>query len=400
LIQAFVDRSGGIDAMWVLNADGAVLYSSRGNVKGETLTDPHLRSGLKRGVTIINSKTQGKSTYYDVLVPLQMPEGVAGPGGLRLWINPADWTEMLAGLWRQLALLFVLGGAVALVSAFLTTALYTRRFRLIADALRQAEAGTYATRPDYARRDEVGASLDLIDRLVMRQKKATAAPAPLQRLAFAARTLAHEVRTPLNSLAIHLELLRNRAPAAPETGNGQAERSFAAVESSVRQVGQLIRDFTDYSAPVTMERKPVDVAAVLAQSLEAVTAPCAAQKITVTQELAPGPWNLQGDATRLRQSFDNLLRNALEAQPDGGAIHVTAKKEGPQLVLRFADNGPGVALERREELFEFGKTTKAGGSGIGLPLSQLIAESHSGSLVLEQSDRGAVFRLTLPLEVN
>jgi signal transduction histidine kinase len=165
-------------------------------------------------------------------------------------------------------------------------------------------------------------------------------------------------------------------------------------------VGQLIRDFTDYSAPVTMERKPVDVAAVLAQSLEAVTAPCAAQKITLTQELAPGPWNLQGDATRLRQSFDNLLRNALEAQPDGGAIHVTAKKEGPQLVLRFADNGPGVALERREELFEFGKTTKAGGSGIGLPLSQLIAESHSGSLVLEQSDRGAVFRLTLPLEVN
>jgi signal transduction histidine kinase len=400
LIQAFVDRSGGIDAMWVLNADGAVLYSSRGNVKGETLTDPQLRSGLKRGVTVINSKTQGKLTYYDVLVPLQMPEGVAGPGGLRLWINPADWTEMLAGLWRQLALLFVLGGAVALLSAFLTTALYTRRFRLIGDALRQAEAGTYATRPDYERRDEVGASLDLIDRLVMKQRKATAAPAPLQRLAFAARTLAHEVRTPLNALAIHLELLRNGAHATPEAGNGQAERSFAAVESSVRQVGQLIRDFTDYSAPVTLERKPVDVAAVLAQSLEAVTAPCAAQKITLTQDLAPGPWNLQGDATRLRQSFDNLLRNALEAQPDGGAIHVSAEKVGPQLVLRVADNGPGVPFERREELFEFGKTTKAGGSGIGLPLSQLIAESHSGSLVLEKADGGAVFRLTLPLEVN
>jgi signal transduction histidine kinase len=400
LIQAFVGRSGGIDAMWVLNADGAVLYSSRGHSKGETLLDAQLLRSLSRGVTTINSKTQGKSTYYDVLVPLHMPEGVAGPGGLRLWINPADWTEMLAGLWRQLALLFVLGGAVALLSAFLTTTLYTRRFRLISDALRQAEAGTYATRPDYARRDEVGVSLDLIDRLVMKQRKATSAPAPLQRLAIAARTLAHEVRTPLNALAVHLELLRNGAQANAETCNGQTERSFAAVDSSVRQVSQLIRDFTDYSAPVTMERKPVDVAGVLAQSLEAMAAPCAAQKILLTQELAPGPWNVQGDATRLRQSFDNLLRNALEAQPDGGAIHVTAQKDGPQLVLRFTDNGPGVPRERREELFEFGKTTKAGGSGIGLPLSQLVAESHGGSLAFEERDGGAAFRVTLPLEVN
>jgi signal transduction histidine kinase len=208
------------------------------------------------------------------------------------------------------------------------------------------------------------------------------------------------VRTPLNALAVHLELLRNGAQANRETGNGQAERSFAAVDSSVKQVNQLIRDFTDYSAPVVMERKPVDVAAVLAHSLEAIAAPCAAQKIALTQELAPGPWNIQGDATRLRQSFDNLLRNALEAQAHGGAIHVSAQREASQVVLRFADNGPGVPHERREEIFEFGKTTKSGGSGIGLPLSQLVAESHGGSLVLEESDGGAVFRVTLPLEAN
>jgi signal transduction histidine kinase len=400
LIQAFVDRSGGIDAMWVLNADGEVLYSSRGNAKGEILLDSQLRRGLRRGVTTINSKTQGNLTYYDVLVPLQMPEGVQGPGGLRLWINPGDWTEMLSGLWRQLGLLFVLGGGVALISAFLTTALYTRRFRLISEALRQAEAGTYQTRPHYASRDEVGVSLDLIDRLVMKQRKTAGAPAPLQRLAIAARTLAHEVRTPLNALAIHLEILRNGAQANAETGNGQTERSFAAVDSSVRQVSQLIRDFTDYSAPVTMERKPVDLAGVLTASLEAISAPCATQKIALTQELAPGPWDIQGDATRLRQSFDNLLRNAMEAQPEGGAIHVTAAKVGAALVLRFADNGSGVPPDRRKDLFEFGKTTKPGGSGIGLPLSQLVIESHGGSLVYEDRSAGAVFRVTLPLEAN
>jgi signal transduction histidine kinase len=149
-----------------------------------------------------------------------------------------------------------------------------------------------------------------------------------------------------------------------------------------------------------MERKPVDVATVLADSLQAIAAPCMAQRVSLTHELAPGPWNVSGDATRLRQSFDNLLRNALEAQPEGGTIHVTAQKDDAELVLRFADAGPGVPPERQEELFQFGNTTKSGGSGIGLPLSQLVAEAHGGSLAYEEREGGAVFRVKLPLEVN
>jgi len=402
LMRAFIDRSGSIEAMWVLNSDGKTLYSSMGNEKTNEPLDAALSDSLRRGETTINPRVEGNSTYYDVLVPLEMPKGVRGPGGLRLWINPADWTELLSGMWRQLTLLFALGGVVALLSALLTTALYTRRFRLISEALRQAEAGTYQARPQYLSRDEVGQSLDLIDRLVMKQRKTVGAPAPVQRLAMAARTLAHEVRTPLNALAIHLELLRNAATARDDApAEGQQQRSLTAIDSGVRQVERLVRDFTDYSAPVSMERKPLDVAEVLTASLEAISSQCSEKGIALVKKLAPGPWSIRGDATRLRQSFDNLLRNAMEAQPHGGAIQVSASKTDSQLTLDFSDSGPGVPPERRAELFEFGKTTKAGGSGIGLPLSQLIAESHGGSLVYQDGNgagRGATFRLTLPLE--
>jgi len=401
LMRAFIDRSAGIEAMWVVNAEGKILYSSMGHEQGEALNDPELDTNLRRGITTITAKAQGKSTYYDVLVPLQMPAGVKGPGGLRLWINPADWTELLSGMWRQLMLLFALGGGVALVSAFLITALYTRRFRLISDTLRQAEAGTYRIRPDYAKRDEVGASLDLIDRLVMKQRKSTGVLAPVQRLAVAARTLAHEVRTPMNALAIHLELLRNAVPSGDGEKN-EPQRSIEALDASIRQVNSLVRDFTDYSAPVTMERKALDVSAVLAASLEAVTSQCATQNITLTKELAAGPWPALGDATRLRQTFDNLIRNAIEAQPGGGAIQVSAVTNNNLLTVDFMDTGPGVPPEHRQDIFEFGKTTKAGGSGIGLPLSQLIAESHGGSLAYHERNgrSGATFRLTLPLAAN
>jgi signal transduction histidine kinase len=402
LMRAYVDRSGSIEAMWVLNAEAKILYSSVGQENAEAGRDAQVDESLRRGVTMINSRRQGKSTYYDVLVPLQMPEGVHGPGGLRLWINPADWTELLAGMWRQLILLFALGGGVALLSAFLTTALYTRRFRLISETLREAEAGTYAARPEYATQDEVGASLDLIDRLVMKQRKSVGAPAPAQRLALAARALAHEVKTPLNALAIHLELLRNTAQAAEGSAgdSNQQQRSIAALDSSLGQVNRLIRDFTDYSAPVSMERKPLDVAEVLRTSLEAIGSACAAQKITLTEEGIQGPYQIHGDPTRLRQAFDNLLRNAMEAQPDGGEIHVVANKDHAQILVDINDAGPGVSPEQQSELFEFGKTTKIGGTGIGLPLSQLIVEAHGGSLTYQGDENGATFRLKFPLEIS
>lgn len=400
LMRAFVDRSASIEAMWVVNAEGRLLYSSvEGERNREPVSEPLLEK-LRAGETIIQARRQGTIDYYDIWVPLRMPTGVRSPGGLRLWINPADWTGLLTGLWDQLGLLFVLGGAVALISAFLTTALYTRRFRLISDTLRQAEAGTYAVRPHYASRDEIGASLDLIDRLVMKQRKTVGMPAPAQRLAIAARTLAHEVKTPLNALAIHLEVLRGKA-AAEGNDDAQSQRSLSALDASVRQVDRLVRDFTDYSAPVTMDKKPIDVADVLGTSLEAVSTACAAKNINLEAELVPGPWSLQGDAARLRQSFDNLLRNALEAQPGGGEIRVRALKNNDELIVDISDAGPGVPPERQADLFEFGKTTKAGGSGIGLPLSQLIVESHGGSLVYRDHNgngRGATFRITLPLE--
>ena len=400
LMQAFVHRSASIEAMWVVNAAGRLLYTSVEGERAGTPISESVMDKLRRGETVIDSKQQGNTTAYDIWVPLQMPKGVRSPGGLRLWLNPADWTGLLSGLWSQLTLLFGLGAGVALVAAMLTTALYTRRFRLISETLRQAEAGTYAARPEYASHDEVGASLDLIDRLVMKQRKNVGTLAPVQKLAIAARTLAHEVKTPLNALAIHLEVLRGKI-ATQDQQDDQSQRSITALDASVRQVDRLVRDFTDYSSPVTMDRKTIDVAEVLHTSLEAVGSACAAKKINLTKELESGPWRLQGDATRLRQTFDNLLRNAMEAQPDGGEIHVQANSMANRVTVDISDAGPGVPPERREEMFEFGKTTKAGGSGIGLPLSQLIIESHGGSLVYQDrigSGGGATFRLTLPME--
>ena len=140
-------------------------------------------------------------------------------------------------------------------------------------------------------------------------------------------------------MAIHLEVLRNKVN-GDDDDDAQSQRSLTALDSSIRQVDRLVRDFTDYSAPVTMERKPIDVAEVLHTSLEAIGSACQAKKINLIKELAAGPWQVSGDASRLRQTFDNLLRNAMEAQPDGGEVIVAAKAEGTQLTHRHQRRRP------------------------------------------------------------
>ncbi|HEY1371060.1 MAG TPA: HAMP domain-containing sensor histidine kinase [Candidatus Binatia bacterium] len=394
LIKAYIDRNASIQAMWVLNPEGKILYSSRNTEQGQTMSDPALKANLSQGITTIEAHQEGGETYYDVLVPLQMPPGVSGPGGLRLWIDPTDWTGLVSGMWRQFTLLFLLGADVALLAAFLTTALYTRRFRLINQTLREAAAGTYQARPSYGSQDEIGTSLDLIDRLVMKQRGNNGLTAPVQRVSMAARTLVHEVRTPLNAMTVHLELLRQSG----ESLDPEQQQELDTIETSARQVNKLLRDFADYSTPVTLKRETLDLAQVLEASLEAVVAQCTAQRIDIKAGLPQGPWVMEGDPGRLRQAFDNLLRNAVEAQPHGGGIEVTGQRSGEQIVLRFKDHGPGIPPERLATIFDFGDSTKPGGSGIGLCLSQLIVEAHGGMLEYEENGNvGATFRLSLPL---
>ena len=300
-MQAFLDRSASIEAMWVVNAEGRLLYSSVLR-SDQTPADDAVLEKLRRGETIVNSKRQGKARLLRCLgAACKCRPGVRSPGGLRLLLNPADWTGLASGLWRQFILLFALGGGVALLSAFLTTALYTRRFRLISDTLRQAETGTYAARPQYAGHDEVGASLDL-DRspgheAAQKRRRARAGAASGDRRAHAgARSENAAECFGDSSWKCCATKLR-----AEEDADAQSERSLSALDSSVRQVDRLVRDFTDYSAPVTMERKPIDVAEVLHTSLEAVGSTCVAKKINLIQRSRARPL---ADSRRCRAADD------------------------------------------------------------------------------------------------
>jgi signal transduction histidine kinase len=105
---------------------------------------------------------------------------------------------------------------------------------------------------------------------------------------------------------------------------------------------------------------------------------------------------IDADPEQLGRVLINLLINASQATNGTGHVWIDARREGSATLLRVRDDGPGIPSELREQIFQALFTTKAKGSGLGLALCRRIAEAHGGTVTLEPSEGGAVFRITVP----
>jgi signal transduction histidine kinase len=105
---------------------------------------------------------------------------------------------------------------------------------------------------------------------------------------------------------------------------------------------------------------------------------------------------IDADPDQLTRIVTNLLINASQAMGGTGRVWIDASRSGSMTHLHVKDDGPGVPVHLREQVFEALFTTKAKGSGLGLALCRRIAEAHGGTVTLESSDRGAAFRISIP----
>jgi signal transduction histidine kinase len=213
-----------------------------------------------------------------------------------------------------------------------------------------------------------------------------------------ARESAHQMGTPLSSLAGWVEILR----LPPEEREGMASLPVvsAEMEADLDRLEKVARRFEWIGRPVRKEA--VDARALLRQ-LERyvrVRMPQLARNVELELDVVETLPPVLGNAVLLEWALENLLKNALDALAGtGGRIEVRAERESQRRVaIMIHDDGPGVAPEVRTELFEPGVTTKKGGWGVGLSLARRIVEDvHGGRLVLAPSERGALFVVTLPV---
>jgi len=212
-----------------------------------------------------------------------------------------------------------------------------------------------------------------------------------------ARRLAHEIKNPLTPIQLSAERLQFKL--AERLSNGDAEmlaRGTQTIIAQVQAMKRMVDDFRDYARKPVLEVAPLDLNGLLREVLGLYESSSVHFDSRLGEELP----QVCGDATQLRQIIHNLLRNAedaLEGRADG-RVEIVTEVAGRCVRLRITDNGPGFPVELLPRIFEPYVTTKARGTGLGLPIVRKIVDEHQGSIEISNAPAGgARIDIRLPL---
>ena len=170
------------------------------------------------------------------------------------------------------------------------------------------------------------------------------------------------------------------------------------VGREIHRMERLVDRLRTLARPGRRPEHAVDVRVPLGEALEFMQATFEEKGVTIDARLDETPCRVLGDHPNLEQLFLNLLMNAHEATPPGGALSVEVTRDEQHITVSVADTGPGIAPELLEKIFEPFFTTKQRGSGLGLAISAGVAQAHGARLRADnRPGGGAVFSIEFPL---
>lgn len=213
----------------------------------------------------------------------------------------------------------------------------------------------------------------------------------LAALGYLSAGMAHEIRNPLNSIALFTQLIRQGV-------EDQELRDY--LDKTLKEVDRIdgiIRRLVDAAGRSRTIVPDVRVDQVIQSALEVFAPQIEARRIVVALHCDAPPPPIMADPAELEQIFTNLFLNALEEMPQGGQLTIAVTTPDQRVLVRVSDTGGGIREELRETVFEPFFTTKSRGTGIGLPVVRRIARLYRGDVTIEEtSPRGTTFRVSFP----
>ncbi|HSB70698.1 MAG TPA: ATP-binding protein [Candidatus Methylomirabilis sp.] len=231
-------------------------------------------------------------------------------------------------------------------------------------------------------------------------------------------SIAHEINNPLSGILTYAKLISRRLRTGPPDAEQTltALQQLALVEREAQRCSSIVRNLLDFARQRQPSFRPVNVAEVLEEALSLLENRLAIQNVTLTREIGTLP-PVQADFGQLRQACVNVLMNACEAMPEGGALRVIARKDGVPgaggtaesspakaspparfIEVVVADTGQGISPEHLPKIFDPFFTTKEKGTGLGLSVVYGILQKHGGTIGVDsQVGRGTTVTLRLPV---
>lgn len=421
LLEQTMAQSRSIVEISVANQDGIILASSNPARPG-TVMQPRESLSLLReaGPRLRMSAILAGRGDYETSVPLGIPGQRRAVLTIQTLVSPVLLRAATLPALRSLAATSGVALAVAFLLAWWSANVALRPLKRIGHLIDEISSGQKPARVDVVRELEVVESkLSLLgerfrDARHDASELRTNLEGALEKLDAGSRRqvedqinmarrltainsltgrVAHEIKNPLNSIALRLELLRGRI----EDDSPEAEAEFAVITEEVTRLDRVVRTFLDFSRPVELSLQATDVGEIIAE-VEDFLGPEAEARNVVCTVTAAEPVIVRADSALLRQAFLNIALNSIEVMEGGGELRVSVSKENGQCVIRFRDTGPGIAPENLDKIFQLYYTTKLRGSGIGLAMTFKAIQIHGGTVqVQSHPGAGTEFTVNLPL---
>jgi signal transduction histidine kinase len=230
-----------------------------------------------------------------------------------------------------------------------------------------------------------------IQRLQVRAKRAER----LAELGTLTGGLAHEIKNPLSTIQLNLQLLQEDI--TPE--NPAYSRVINRLKISERETGRLreiLDDFLRYAGKIELQRTPVQLNRTCEDLVDFFLPQAQLSRVQLRLKRAPAEVVIMADERLLKQAILNLMLNGVQAMPTGGEL-ILQVSDGQEAVIEVIDTGSGIEPETLSRIFDAYYSTKKSGTGLGLAMTRRIAEEHGGRVaVTSQPGKGSDFALHLP----
>jgi signal transduction histidine kinase/HAMP domain-containing protein len=212
----------------------------------------------------------------------------------------------------------------------------------------------------------------------------------LARLGTLISGLAHQLRSPLNGMNMRLELLRHEA-------GDKGAKHIDKLRHEVTRLDEAIEALLRFMRPEQLKLSVFDMNELLKELGGRVNS----DRVKVEYQLDPALPSVQSDRGLISEALSNLITNAEQAMVDGGGLTLSSSLQGSSVEVTVADSGPGIAKEQLDRIFDLYYTTKAGGSGLGLPFAMRAIELNGGKIAIDSElGQGTVCKVTIPIAAN
>jgi signal transduction histidine kinase len=228
--------------------------------------------------------------------------------------------------------------------------------------------------------------------------------------------LAHEIKNPLSTIGLNVELLAEtiRDSELPEEERDRLKRRLDALGREVERLKGILTDFLQFAGRIRLDPQPHDLVRIVEELSDFFHPQCEQAGVMLRVDVPEEPINVEADDALLKQALLNLMVNAVQAMTDAsstpaegppgeppreraGELILRVDRDGSQASIHVIDTGPGIEPERMREIFRPYVSSKSGGTGLGLPTSRRIVEEHGGRLDAHSAPgRGSDFVIHLP----